>query len=95
MSRLSGVSANPGEVELADETFSPQKVLKDRELASKIQLAINSLPGILRITFILREFEDLSYRELARIFRCSMGTIKSRLSRARENLRQTLTPYLK
>jgi len=94
MSRLSGVSANPGEVELADETFSPQKVFKDRELASKIQLAINSLPGILRITFILREFEDLSYRELARIFRCSMGTVKSRLSRARESLRQTLTPYL-
>lgn len=95
MSRLSGVSANPGEVELADETFSPQKVFKNRELASKIQSAINSLPGILRITFILREFEDLSYRELARIFRCSMGTVKSRLSRARESLRQTLTPYLK
>jgi len=94
MSRLSGVSANPGEVELPDETFSPQKVFKDRELASNIQLAINSLPGILRITFILREFEDLSYRELARIFRCSMGTVKSRLSRARESLRQTLTPYL-
>jgi len=95
MSRLSGVSANPGEVELADETFSPQKVFRDRELASKIQLAIDSLPGILRITFILREFEDLSYRELAGVFRCSMGTVKSRLSRARESLRQTLTPYLK
>lgn len=94
MSSLSGVGGNPGEVELADETFSPQKVFKDRELASKIQLAINSLPGILRITFILRELEDLSYRELARILRCSMGTVKSRLSRARENLRQTLTPYL-
>lgn len=94
MSRLSGVSANSGEVELADETFSPQKVFKDRELASNIQLAINSLPAILKITFILREFEDLSYRELARILRCSMGTVKSRLSRARESLRQTLTPYL-
>ncbi len=95
MSSLSGVGANAGGVELADETFSPQKVFKDRELASRIQLAINSLPGILRITFVLREFQDLSYRELARIFRCSMGTVKSRLSRARENLRQTLTPYLK
>jgi len=95
MSRLSGPSANPGEVELADETFSPQKVFKDRELASRIQLAINSLPGILRITFTLREFEDLSYRELAGILRCSMGTVKSRLSRARESLRETLTPYLK
>ncbi len=94
MSRLSGVNANPGEVELADETFSPEKVLKDRELSSKIQVAINSLPRILRITFTLREFEDLSYRELARILRCSMGTVKSRLSRARESLRQTLTPYL-
>ena len=95
MSRLSGVSSNPGEVALADETFSPQKVFRDRELASRIQSAINSLPGILRITFTLREFEDLSYRELARILRCSMGTVKSRLSRARESLRRALTPYLK
>ena len=95
LNRLSGVGANPREVELADETFSPQKVFRDRELASQIQSAVNSLPGILRITFVLREFEDLSYRELARVFRCSMGTVKSRLSRARENLRQTLTPYLK
>ena len=94
MSKLSRVSGNPEEVELADETFSPQKVSKDRELASKIKLAIDSLPGILKITFVLREFEDLSYRELAGVFRCSMGTVKSRLSRARESLRQTLTPYL-
>lgn len=95
ISRLSGVSTNQGEVELADESFSPQKIFRDRELAIKIRSAIDSLSGILRITFILREFEDLSYRELARIFRCSIGTVKSRLSRARESLRQTLTPYLK
>lgn len=95
ISTLSGVSTNQGEVELADESFSPQKIFRDRELAIKIRSAIDSLSGILRITFILREFEDLSYRELARIFRCSIGTVKSRLSRARESLRQTLTPYLK
>ena len=93
--RLSGMDVDKGEVEFADETFSPQKALKDREIASKIQLAIDSLPEILRITFLLREFEDLSYRELATILRCSMGTVKSRLSRARESLRRELTPYLK
>lgn len=82
-------------IELTDETYSPQKVSGDMELASQIQSAINSLPGVLEMTFILREFEDLSYRELARIFRCSSGTIKSRLARAREKLRQKLTPYLK
>jgi len=94
MNRPSGANANPGDIVLADDTFSPQRVSKNRELAAKMQSAINSLSGILRITFILREFEDLSYRELASIFHCSMGTVKSRLSRARESLRQTLTPYL-
>jgi len=95
MAELSEFSANPGIIELTDESFSPQKIFRDKELAGEIRSAINSLSRILRVTFILREFEDLSYQELARIFHCSSGTIKSRLSRAREELRQKLIPYLR
>jgi len=95
LTEISEVNANPGRVELADESFSPEKIFKDRELAWQIKSAINSLSRVLRATFILREFEDLSYQELAKVLGCSSGTIKSRLSRAREELRQKLTPYLK
>jgi len=85
---------DPGEIELADESFSPLKVLQNREMAETIKSAINSLSEVLKSTFVLREFEELSYEELTRLFRCSRGTIKSRLSRAREQLRRKIEPYL-
>ncbi|MCK4617603.1 sigma-70 family RNA polymerase sigma factor [Candidatus Aerophobetes bacterium] len=85
---------DPGEIELADESLSPLKVLQNREMAETIKSAINSLSEVLKSTFVLREFEELSYEELARVFRCSRGTIKSRLSRAREQLRRKIEPYL-
>ena len=83
-----------GEIELADESLSPWKILQNREMAEKIKSAINSLSEVLKSTFVLREFEELSYEELARVFQCSRGTIKSRLSRAREQLRRKIEPYL-
>ena len=89
------MGSNPGTRELEDESFSPQKILEKEELARKINSAIDSLPEVLKMTFILREFEDLSYEELAKILRCSEGTVKSRLCRARETLRQKLEVYLK
>ncbi|GAJ06095.1 unnamed protein product, partial [marine sediment metagenome] len=85
----------PGTRELEDESFSPQKTLEKEELARKIKSAIDSLPEVFKMTFILREFEDLSYKELAKVLRCSQGTIKSRLCRAREILRQKLEVYLR
>ncbi len=85
---------DPGEIELADESFSPLKVLQNREMAETIKSAINSLSEVLKSTFVLREFEELSYEELTRVLQCSKGTIKSRLSRAREQLRRKIEPYL-
>lgn len=87
-----------GELDLVekvrDESFSPQKIILNKELAKKIKQAVNSLSETLRATFILREFDDLSYAELAGVFGCSKGTIKSRIFRAREELRRKLSPYL-
>jgi len=85
---------NPGTREIPDESFSPQRQMKNTELSEHIQRAIDSLPNVLRLTFVLREFEDLSYGELALALDCSQGTVKSRLSRAREALRRKLEPYL-
>ncbi len=93
--QVANVGSNPGTRELEDESFSPQKTLETEELARKIKSAIDSLPEVFKMTFILREFEDLSYKELAKVFRCSQGTIKSRLCRARETLRQKLEVYLR
>ena len=60
----------------------------------KIKLAIDSLSDGLREVFILREVENLSYKELSKILQCPEGTIKSRLFRAREEMKKKLTPYL-
>jgi len=91
---VANAGSNPGTPQLEDESFSPRKTLEKKQLTTKIKSAIDSLPGVLKMTFILREFEDLSYRELAKTLRCSEGTIKSRLCRARETLRQKLAVYL-
>jgi len=80
---------------MPQENFkSPIEALKNRELNVKIKSAVDSLSDGLREVFILREIEDLSYKELAEVFQCSEGTIKSRLFRAREALREKLEPYL-
>ena len=94
LAELSETNNASGKMELADESFSSQKMLENMELAHKIKSAINSLSEVLRTTFVLREFEDISYQELAKVFQCSKGTIKSRLSRAREELRQKLKLYI-
>lgn len=94
LTEISETDNTSRKMELADQSFSSQKKLEDMELARKIKSAINSLSEVLKATFALREFEDLSYQELAKIFQCSKGTIKSRLSRAREELRQKLKLYL-
>jgi len=73
---------------------SPLEVLKNKELSEKIKLAIDSLSDGLKEVFILREIEDISYKELANILQCPEGTIKSRLFRARDQLKEKLGVYL-
>jgi len=69
-------------------------ILKNKELGMKINSAIDSLSDELKEVFVLREIEDLSYKELAKILQCSEGTVKSRLFRARDKLKEKLLPYI-
>lgn len=59
---------------------------------SRVHAAVAALPAQFREVLVLREFHDLDYREIARIVGTPVGTVMSRLSRARERLRELLAP---
>ncbi len=61
-----------------------------RELGRAIDKAVNSLPEIHRTAFVLREYQDLSYQEMADVMQCNIGTVMSRLHHARKKLQQAL-----
>lgn len=70
------------------------KLLND-EMVGQVRAAISSLPPLQREVIILFEYEELSLAEIAAIVAADVGTIKSRLYRARERLRKSLAPYFK
>ncbi|MCG8454758.1 MAG: sigma-70 family RNA polymerase sigma factor [Holophagales bacterium] len=74
---------------------TPQGRILASEEQREVTAAIGRLNVLYRAPLVLREIEGLSYREIARILKLSEGTVKSRLHRARELLRQELAPYWK
>src|SRR5215471_6989138 len=79
--------------ELNDEQFDPQPVdAAPGDLARLVGKAVQSLPPLQREVLILAEYEELSLEEIARAVDSEVGTVKSRLHRARENLRRMLAP---
>jgi len=64
-------------------------------IGDEMSMAINSLPADYRMTFLLADLEGFSYEELAAIFKVPIGTIRSRLHRARNHLKKQLTAYAK
>jgi RNA polymerase sigma-70 factor (ECF subfamily) len=73
---------------------SPAETAEREEVLKDIQSAFFSLNEDQRCALSLRTFESLSYEEIARILKCSVGTVKSRISRAREILKEKLKEYL-
>ena len=59
-----------------------------------IQAALMTLPKDLRITLVLREYEGLSYEDIAKITNTAIGTVKSRISRARLKLQKELKEFI-
>jgi RNA polymerase sigma-70 factor (ECF subfamily) len=72
----------------------PLRKLLDDEVAAQVRLAVEALPPLQREALVLFEYEELSLAEIAQVAETDVGTIKSRLHRARERLRHTLAPWL-
>ena len=73
---------------------SPATDMMDGELQAAIQRAIESLPEAQRMAIILRQYEELSYEEIAEVLKLSVPAVKSILFRARADLREQLQKYL-
>ena len=78
------------EYDIPDESDSPEARVERRELAQVLQFGIETLPPDQRITLVLSDVQNMSYEEIAAITGANLGTVKSRLSRARAKLRDYL-----
>lgn len=76
--------------ELGDTRNSPEKDLKRSRIRAAVQAALATLPEIHRELIILRDIQDKTYEEIEQIVGVSLGTVKSRLARAREAMRREL-----
>ncbi|WP_036487874.1 sigma-70 family RNA polymerase sigma factor [Myxosarcina sp. GI1] len=87
---------NDGEInwELPADTPGPDENLATREFYEHLHLAIAELPETFRTTIVLREIEGLAYEEIAEITNVSLGTVKSRIARARLKLQTVLQNYI-
>ena len=79
-----------GGVHLSDETRRPDLVTESAMAEDQVQRAIESLPPNYREAILLRDVEGLTYEEIAEIVGCPVGTVKSRLNRARLRLQRKL-----
>jgi RNA polymerase sigma-70 factor, ECF subfamily len=77
--------------EPADEAPDPYSIYVAQGEHKQVQAAIERLPVDLREIIMLREYEELSYKEIAEVLGCPIGTVMSRLARARSRLRQRLS----
>ena len=75
---------------LSGRNSTPDRVLAQKELATQLEQALDSLPFDQRTAIVLREVDGLSYEEIAFSLGVAVGTVKSRLTRARQTLRQEL-----
>jgi len=69
-------------------------LLLSKEIATTVNKAIESLPEELRSAIQLRELEGMSYEEIAKLMDCPIGTVRSRIFRAREAIAERLKPLL-
>lgn len=90
------LSLEDGELdwEIASETPGPDEELSTREFYDQLNDAIADLPEVFRTTIVLREIEGMAYEEIAEITGVSLGTVKSRIARARLRLQTQLQQYL-
>lgn len=76
------------------ESDTPERVLLTEEIRQVVERAMEQLPDDLRTAIVLRELEGLSYEEIAEAMDCPVGTVRSRIFRAREAIDKKLKPLL-
>ncbi len=74
---------------------SPESNLVKQEIDQVIKTVLDQLPVDLRVALTLREYEDMSYEDISVIMDCPVGTVRSRIFRAREAIDKEISPYLK
>src|SRR6201988_2962514 len=90
-----GATEEAVQMALTDQSDSPFDSAAQREVRLKVEEALRQVPEPYRTTLILRDLEEMRYEEIAEVLEISLGTVKSRLTRGRDALRQRLTPYVR
>lgn len=90
------LNVEDGEIdwEIASDDPGPAEEMITQEFYDQLREAIADLPEVFRTTIVLREIEGMSYEEIAEITGVSLGTVKSRIARARQRLQYQLQTYL-
>jgi RNA polymerase sigma-70 factor (ECF subfamily) len=81
--------------DLADPAAGPDELLARKDVQQSVDKAIATLPRQFRTAIVLREVEDLPYEEIAKITATDIGTVKSRISRARTKVQEILRPQFR
>src|SRR5919205_337318 len=81
-------------LQFEDSTSRPDDMYRKRHLRELVEESVAKLPEHHRNVFILRELEGKSYEEIAEITDCNLGTVKSRLNRARNSFAEIIAPYV-
>jgi RNA polymerase sigma-70 factor, ECF subfamily len=89
-----GSDSERPELQISDRRLGPNEEILRKESSQLLGDAIRSLPEKYRTAFIMKEIQELPYETIAEILKCSTGTIKSRLHRARELLQRKLEHYM-
>ena len=87
---VDGETADGKEIELPDESYAPEAVYGQKELREEIAGALMHLSDQHREVLVMREINGMSYAQIAEVLELEEGTVKSRIARARENLRKII-----
>ena len=79
---------------LLREVNTPENELMSKQVVNVVTTSLEQLPDDLRIALTLREIEGLSYEEISEVMNCPIGTVRSRIFRAREAIAENLRPLL-
>jgi len=92
-----GLSGGDGTMQsaLADQHESPFDSVAHREVQQRVGEELRKVPEPYRTTLILRDLEEMAYDEIAEVLEISLGTVKSRLTRGRQALKERLAPYVR